>query len=222
MKRALILLLVFSMIIPISACRPSDLEMTSETTEIIYDFDYQRYATMTPEEIVAELTLEQKAAQMVQPILYNSKVQGMQDYCYGSIYGDEGVHTAEEWREIVDSYQKAAIESEAGIPFLLAQDDVHGVGYCVGAVYFPHNIGIGAANDEDLAYQMGLITANEAKQCHMMWNLYPCVAQSVDPRWGRTYECYSSDIETITRLSTAYTRGLIDGGVIACSKHFFR
>lgn len=55
---------------------------------------------------------------------------------------------------------------------LLAQDDVHGVGYCRDAVYFPHNIGIGAANDEKLAYQMGLITANEAKQCHLMWNLY--------------------------------------------------
>ena len=176
---------------------------------------------MSPEEIVAELTLEQKAAQMVQPLLKNTDVQGMQDYCYGSIYGDEGVHTAEEWSEIIDEYQKAAIESEPGIPFLLAQDDVHGVGYCVGAVYFPHNIGIGAANDEELAYQMGLITANEAKQCHMMWNLYPCVAQSVDPRWGRTYECYSSDIETIKRLSTAYTRGLVDGGVVACSKHFF-
>ena len=221
MKKALVLLLVVVLILPIVACRPEEIEMTSETTEDIYEFKYQRYATMSPEEIVAELTLEQKAAQMVQPLLKNTDVQGMQDYCYGSIYGDEGVHTAEEWSEIIDEYQKAAIESEPGIPFLLAQDDVHGVGYCVGAVYFPHNIGIGAANDEELAYQMGLITANEAKQCHMMWNLYPCVAQSVDPRWGRTYECYSSDIETIKRLSTAYTRGLVDGGVVACSKHFF-
>ena len=221
MKKALVLLLVVVLILPIVACRPEETQITSETTENIYEYKYQRYATMSPEEIVAELTLEQKAAQMVQPLLKNTDVQGMQDYCYGSIYGDEGVHTAEEWSEIIDEYQKAAIESEPGIPFLLAQDDVHGVGYCVGAVYFPHNIGIGAANDEELAYQMGLITANEAKQCHMMWNLYPCVAQSVDPRWGRTYECYSSDIETIKRLSTAYTRGLVDGGVIACSKHFF-
>ena len=221
MKKALVLLLVVVLILPIVACRPEETQITSETTENIYEYKYQRYATMSPEEIVAELTLEQKAAQMVQPLLKNTDVQGMQDYCYGSIYGDEGVHTAEGWSEIIDEYQKAAIESEPGIPFLLAQDDVHGVGYCVGAVYFPHNIGIGAANDEELAYQMGLITANEAKQCHMMWNLYPCVAQSVDPRWGRTYECYSSDIETIKRLSTAYTRGLVDGGVVACSKHFF-
>ena len=154
MKRALILLMVFSMILPAAACRAEETVMSSEipeTMEDIYDYKYQKYATMTPEEIVAELTLEQKAAQMVQPILYNSNIQGMQDYCYGSIYGDEGVHTAEEWSKIVDNYQKAALESEAGIPFLMAQDDVHGVGYCVGAVYFPHNIGMGAANDEELA-----------------------------------------------------------------------
>ena len=176
---------------------------------------------MTPEEIVADLTLEQKAAQMVQPIVYNIDESVMNDNCYGSVYGEEGMHTAAEWRTMVDGLQVSAINSDAGIPYLLAQDDVHGVGYCVNAVYFPHNIGIGAANDEELAYQMGLITADEARQCHMMWNLYPCVAQSNDPRWGRNYECYGSDLDTITRLSTAYTRGLIDGGVIACAKHYF-
>lgn len=88
-------------------------------------------------------------------------------------------------------------------------------------IYFPHNIGLGAANDEELAYQAGLITADEAKLCHMMWNFAPVVAQSTDPRWGRTYEAYGSDLDAITRLSTAYAKGLIDGGVAACAKHFF-
>ena len=91
----------------------------------------------------------------------------------------------------------------------------------LNAVYFPHNIGQGAANDEELAYQVGLITADEAKLCHMLWNYSPCIAQSADPRWGRTYESYGSDLETITKLSTAYTKGLIDGGLVVCAKHFF-
>ena len=192
----------------------------SDSTEAA-GFRYQRYAAMSPEEIVAELTLAQKAAQMVQPILYRASVLPMRNNCYGSIYGDEGALDAAAWRKQVDMYQQAAIASESGIPFLLAQDDVHGVGYCINAVYFPQNIGVGAANDEELAYQMGLITADEARQCHMLWNLYPCVAQSNDPRWGRNYECYGSDLDDIARLSTAYTKGLIDGGVIACAKHFF-
>ena len=113
MKRALSMVLVFAMIIPMAACRPSENVMFNETTATQYEYKYQRYATMSPEEITAELTLEQKAAQMVQPLLKDLKIQGMQDHCYGSIYGDEGKYTAEEWSKIVDDYQKVAIESEA-------------------------------------------------------------------------------------------------------------
>ena len=96
-----------------------------------YQYKYQWYQTMTPEEIVGTLTLEQKAAQMVQPILYKTQAdetKPMATSCYGSIYGDEGMLTAEEWRKTLDAFQKEAIESEAGIPYIVAQDDVHGVG----------------------------------------------------------------------------------------------
>ena len=201
------------------ADKPTEDKKTNEDSS--FKFKYQKYASMSPEEIVGELTLEQKADQMVQPAIYNITEEDMKANDYGSILSTMGSINAAGWRQTVDSFQKAAIESEAGIPYIYGQDDVHGVNYCVDAVYFPHNIGQGAANDEDLAYQVGLITADEAKLCHMMWNFSPCVAQSVDPRWGRTYESYGSDLDTITKLSTAYTKGLIDGGLVACTKHYF-
>ncbi|MCQ2483484.1 MAG: glycoside hydrolase family 3 protein [Clostridia bacterium] len=194
---------------------------TEETQIVDEQYLYMKYAQMSPEEITASLTLEQKAAQMVQPAIYNVSVNDMLECDYGSILSQADHLDAFAWRNLVDEYQKAAITSEAGIPFLYGQDDVHGVNYCSNAVYFPHNIGQGAANDEELAYQVGLITADEAKLCHMLWNFSPCLAQSADPRWGRTYESYGSDIDIITKLGTAYTRGLIDGGLIACAKHFF-
>ena len=222
MKKIFALLMALNVIISVAAF-PATAEIVDNPEKLSETemYRYQVYASMSPEEIVAEMTLEQKVSQMVQPISYKVDDGPMREYCYGSIYGDEAVRSAAQWREISDGYQAAAISSESGIPFLLAQDNAHGVGYCVNAVIFPHNIGIGAANDEELVYQMGRITAEETKQCHMLWNLFPCVAQSNDPRWGRTYECISSDLNTITRLSTAYTRGLIDGGVIACAKHYF-
>ncbi len=178
------------------------------------------YASMTPEEIVSGLSLEQKAAQMVMPAVYNVTPDKMKENDYGSILSTPGSLDAASWRSLVDKYQNAALLSDAGIPYIYGQDDIHGVNYCLNAVYFPHNIGQGAANDEELAYQVGLITADEAKLCHMLWNYSPCVAQSADPRWGRTYESYGSDLETITRLSTAYTKGLIDGGLVVCAKHY--
>ncbi len=218
MKKITTLLLALALLLPVLP-RPAAAEGVPLPEPAGYA--HPEYASMTPEEIVAGLTLEQKAAQMVQPFIYKVSRRAMQENCYGSIYGDQGPLSAADWRTLIDSYQQRALASEPGIPFLYAQDDVHGVGYCWNAVYFPHNIGQGAADDEELAYKAGRITAEEAKMCHMLWNLYPCVAQSVDPRWGRNYECYSSDLDTIIRLSTAYTRGLVDGGVIACAKHYF-
>ena len=210
MKNTIALIISLAMLASVTAC--------SEKSEAT---NYQQYASMSPEEIVAGMTLEQKTAQMVQPAVYNVSAETMKKNDYGSILSTTDCIDAAKWRKTVDDLQNAAIRSEAGIPYIYGQDDVHGVNYCRNAVYFPHNIGQGAANDEELAYQVGLITADEAKLCHMLWNFSPCVAQSVDPRWGRTYESYGSDLETITKLSTAYTKGLIDGGLVACTKHFF-
>ena len=210
MKKSIALIISLAMLASVTAC--------SEKFEAT---NYQQYTAMSSEEIVAGMTLEQKTAQMVQPAIYNVSAKTMKKNDYGSILSTTDCIDAAKWRKTVDDLQNAAIRSEAGIPYIYGQDDVHGVNYCRNAVYFPQNIGQGAANDEELAYQVGLITADEAKLCHMLWNFSPCVAQSVDPRWGRTYESYGSDLETITKLSTAYTKGLIDCGLVACTKHFF-
>lgn len=180
-----------------------------------------RYANKSVEEIVSSLTLEQKAAQMVQPQIASLPHEKMRSNDYGSILSKEKSLNYLTWQKAVDKYQDMALDSEAGIPYIYGQDDVHGVNYAVNTVIFPHNIGMGAANDPALMYEVGLATADEAKLCHMLWNFAPVVAQSVDPRWGRTYETYGSDLEIIKSLSSAYTQGLIDGGVVACGKHFF-
>ena len=182
---------------------------------------YLQYADISAEQIVSTLTLKQKAMQMVQPACYNTSLKEMKKNCFGSILSRYFYYDFKQWQDYVDGFQKMAVDSEAGIPFVYGQDDVHGVNYALDTVIFPHNIGLGAANDEKLMYEIGQATADEAKLCHMLWNFAPCVAQSSDPRWGRTYESYGSDLETIKRLSTAYTKGLQDEGIIACAKHFF-
>jgi beta-glucosidase len=217
MKRTVSILLLLMILVSAVCCDSPKAKKYSIT-----EFKYKctEYASMRPEEIVASLSLEQKAAQMVMPAVYNVDPDQMKENDYGSILSTVGSIDAASWRSVVDEYQNAALLSDAGIPYLYGQDDVHGVNYCLNAVYFPHNIGQGAANDEELAYLVGLITADEAKLCHMLWNYSPCIAQSEDPRWGRTYESYGSDLETITKLSVAYTKGLIDGGLVVCAKHY--
>ena len=85
---------------------------------------------------------------------------------------------------------------------------------------FPHNIGLGAANDPEKMYEMGVAVAEEMKLTHTLWNFSPCVAVSADPRWGRTYESFSSETGIVTELSLAYMKGQLDAGIIPTAKHY--
>ena len=198
-------------------------EETMET-EPVTQIDLNLYEGMTAEEIVATLTLEQKAAQMVQGAFYNVSDEDMQAYDYGSLFhqtGDWPNPDADEWREIVNSYQEDAMMSEAAIPYLFGQDSVHGINYASGCVIFPHNINIGAAHDLELTEEYGHIVGSEMIHTGMIWNFGPVVSNSTDPRWGRTYECYSSEISMCDELSLTFVGGMLEEGVIVCPKHFF-
>lgn len=178
----------------------------------------------TAEEICDMLTLEEKADQMVQGAIYALSDDDMEENCYSSVlstYSDVPALSYEEWHDICIEYQNAALLSDTAIPFVYGQDSVHGVNYASGTVIFPQNINIGAANDVELTREMGVIVGSDLSYTGMRWNFAPCVAMSQDPRWGRTYESYSSGRERTTSLSVAFTEGLMSQGVIACAKHFF-
>lgn len=175
------------------------------------------------EDLLSKLTLEQKAAQMVEGAVYNLSEDSMKQNDYGSILSTFGTNSmdAVQWKKLVLTYQQNALASPAGIPYIYGNDAVHGVNTCKGSVIFPHNIGIGAADDEKLTYQMGLAVADEAKLTGVLWSFSPCLAAAQDPRWGRTYESYSSENDIITSLGTNFAKGMIDGGILPCAKHFF-
>lgn len=181
-----------------------------------------RYEGMTAAEITASLTLEEKARQMQIPAIYECSRRQMLQANYGSILSTSRLvsETPEDWCDIIDGYQDAALMSSAPIPFIYGQDSIHGVNYSCDTVIFPHNINIGMANDPELTYEMGLATADEMKMTKMIWNYAPCVAVSSDPRWGRTYESYSSDPELVKSLSSQFVQGQLDGGVVVCPKHY--
>lgn len=183
-----------------------------------------KYDGRTAEEIVDALTLEQKAAQMVEGAIYCISDAQMQQYDYGSVlskYDEIPNPTDREWHEIVDAYQRDALASEAAIPYIYGQDSVHGVNYASGSVIFPQNINMGAANDPALMKEVGTLVGSDIVHTGMLLNFSPCVDAAQDPRWGRTYECFSDDNEIIKNLSVPYAEGLLSEGVVVCAKHFF-
>jgi len=196
---------------------------TDKTAESTTGASDHKGNSTSVDDILARLTLDQKAAQMVQGAVYKVSDDLMKKNCYGSIlstYGEESLKAAE-WKTLILRYQKHAVNSEAGIPYIYGNDAVHGVNTCEGTVIFPHNIGIGAAHNRELTYQMGLAVANESKLTGMLWSFSPCLSAAQDPRWGRTYESYSSETDIVTELGTSFARGLIDGGILPNAKHYF-
>lgn len=211
------------MVLILTGCSVKQVDSTNKTVEnTTAAFDHRGSSTSV-DDILARLTLDQKAAQMVQGAVYKVSDDLMKKNCYGSIlstYGEESLNAAE-WKTLILRYQKHAVNSEAGIPYIYGNDAVHGVNTCEGTVIFPHNIGIGAANNKELTYQMGLAVANEAKLTGMLWSFSPCLSAAQDPRWGRTYESYSSETGIVTELGTSFAKGLIDGGILPNAKHYF-
>lgn len=184
-----------------------------------------KYKGMTADQITASLTLEQKADQMVQPAVYKTSETVMRSHDYGSLLstldGSFVNEAPEDWYKKICSIQNNALASDVAVPFVYGQDSVHGVNYSLDTVIFPHNINIGMAGNKDLTYQIGRAVAEEILATGMLWNFSPCVASARDPRWGRTYESYSSDPAIVKELASAYTRGQVEGGAIVCPKHFF-
>ncbi|SEW24025.1 glycoside hydrolase family 3 protein [[Clostridium] fimetarium] len=217
MKRRVIALL-FAVILVVTGCNSTAVSKDGESKSSTGNTG----SNETVEAIMARLTIEQKAAQMVQGAVYNITESSMNTNDYGSMLSTFGSSflNAPSWKTLILKYQKSAVTSTAGIPYIYGNDAVHGVNTAKGTVIFPHNIGIGAANDVELSYQMGIAVANEAKLTGMLWSFSPCLAAAQDPRWGRTYESYSSQNDIVAKLGSSFAKGMIDGGVLPCAKHF--
>lgn len=181
-------------------------------------------AEINVDTLLASMTLEEKAGQMVQGSREAVLSKEIRKLGIGSVISGggsyPGANKPEDWIEMISRYQDAAMKSDKKIPIIYGIDAVHGLALVKDAVVFPHNIGLGAANDPGLMYKMGAAVAEEMKLIRVPWNFSPCVAVSTDPRWGRTYESYSSDPNIVTELAKAYVNGLEDHGVMATAKHY--
>lgn len=183
-------------------------------------------------ELLSRMTLDEKIGQMVQADISGLKdPKDIQTYHLGSILSGGGSDPAagnsmEAWTALYESYQQEAAQTRLGIPILYGIDAVHGHNNVLGAVIFPHNIGLGCTRNPELVEQIGRITAREMRATGIHWTFAPCITVPQDERWGRTYEGFSEDPELVAELGAAAVRGLQGGGladpeaVLACAKHY--
>lgn len=190
--------------------------------------------------LLGQMTLEEKVGQLVQADVTTIEPEDLRQFPLGAVLagGGSGVHKDERappaaWAALAQQFRAVAAESRPGhvpVPVMFGIDAVHGHNNVVGAVIFPHNIGLGAAADPDLVRRIGAATAEEIAATGLDWTFAPTLAVPQDRRWGRTYEGYSEDPQLVRRYASAMVEGLQgppalaariqNGHVAATAKHF--
>ncbi len=189
--------------------------------------------------LLAELTLEQKVAQMIQPEIRDISAADMRKYGFGSYLNGGGAFpnnnkyaNLSDWVNLAETFYQASVDDSldgSSIPTMWGTDAVHGHNNVIGATLFPHNIGLGAMGNPDLVRKIAEATAEQVAATGIDWVFAPTVAVARDDRWGRTYESYSEDPKLVEDYSRAVVEGLQGHSehnffdhsrVIATAKHF--
>ena len=183
---------------------------TSTPSKLLYK-DPNQTIEVRLEDLLTRMTLDEKIAQMVQPIQNATSAGDVDAFSLGAMLSTAESISEEnslaDWTRIPAAYLQAGVETRLGIPLLYGVDSMHGFGHVNGATIFPHNIGLGATRDPALVEQIGQAVAEEMRAAGIPWNFGPVVAVPQDIRWGRTYEGFSEDTALVTQLSEAYIQG---------------
>ncbi len=182
--------------------------------------------------LLSRMTLEEKIGQMTQPEQDALKDPAdLENLFIGSVLSGGNSDPKEgnglkAWTDLYDRIQDHSRKTRLQIPILYGIDALHGHNNVLGAVIFPHNIGLGCTRNPALVEKAGRITAEEVRATGIQWTFAPCVTVPQDIRWGRTYEGFSEDPKIVAELGEAAVRGLQGAdlanplSVLACAKHF--
>src|SRR3954471_519593 len=183
-------------------------------------------------QLLAQMTLDEKIGQMTQPEQSALKDPAdVEKYFVGSLLSGgssdpkEG-NSLEAWTNLYDRVQARTANTRLRIPILYGIDAVHGHNNVLGAVVFPHNVGLGCTRNTKLVEQVERATAEEVRATGIQWTFAPCVTVPQDIRWGRTYEGFAEDPAVVQQLGEAAVRGMQGPdllnplSVLACAKHY--
>ena len=87
--------------------------------------------------------------------------------------------------------------------------------------FFPQQMQLGALASDSLIYAMGLAVAEQCKMANIHINYAPVVDINVNPKNPVIHaRSFGENRDKVTAFGRAYMKGMQDGGIIACSKHF--
>jgi beta-glucosidase len=190
--------------------------------------------------LVADMTLEEKAAQIVgywldqggevvAPLADEMSTakdgRSLADITkdgighYTRVYGTRPVDPAERAAWLWGEQRRLKRETRLGIPALVHEECLTGLAAWKAAT-FPTPLAWGAAFDPELVAEMGQVIGESMRTLGIHQGLAPVLDVIRDPRWGRVDECIGEDPYLVGTVGTAYVQGLQSAGVHATLKHF--
>lgn len=191
-----------------------------------------------PEATLAALTLREKVGQLMMPWVlgdyapagsrsHERIVRMIEDHHIGGVIMSVGSPT-----EVAAKLND--LQEHARVPLLVAADLETGAGFRMrGAVHTPGNIDLGGATDfpslmavgatgsPRLAYQMGRVTAIEARAVGIHVPFAPVLDVNNNPENPIiNVRAFGEDPGDVSRMGSAFVTGVQDHGAIATGKHF--
>lgn len=173
------------------------------------------YNSLTPRERIGQLIVLRGHSD--KDAAYEDAVEkNIRDFAVGGVCFFQG--TPERQAFLTNKYQKAA-----RLPLFVSMDAEWGLGMrLIGStVNFPKQLMLGAVRDNQLIYEMGREVARECLRLGVQINFAPDVDinnNAANPVINE--RSFGENRLNVTAKSFQYMRGLQDGGVMACAKHF--
>lgn len=189
------------------------------------------------DEIIANMTLEEKVVQTLMPDFRNWEVddeevgvtelnddirQILADYQFGGvILFAENVVETEQTARLVYQMQASQVESDH-LPLLIGIDQEGGIVNRLGTgTQSPGNMALGATNDPEYSKLAGDIIGSELEALGINVNFAPSVDINNNPKNPVIgLRSFSSDPEIVSEHGLSYIEGIKEHNVAVAAKHF--
>lgn len=190
------------------------------------------------EETLAGLTTRQAAAQLVVPWI-SGGYEAEDEPAFQDLLGwiDQGLGGVSISIGVPDAYvaKLNRLQARAEVPLLVTSDFENGGpgmrlnhSYALpsllpqgGGTSFPPTMAFGAAGDEELAFELGRATAEEARAVGVHWLFAPVLDVNSNPANPViNTRSFGEDPALVGRLGAAFVRGARQGGALTTAKHF--
>jgi len=186
-----------------------DLKKETEWVEQIFN-------SMTPDERLGQLFMIRAHSNL--DAKHEKKVEGLiKKYHVGGLCFFQG--TPEKQARLTNRYQKLATK----VPLMISMDAEWGLGMRMkeSTISYPRQLMLGAIQDNRLLYNMGKEVARECRRLGVHINFAPVVDVNNNPNNPViNTRSFGEDRYNVAVKSYMYMKGMQDGHVMACAKHF--